>query len=382
MQPRKIVIFYTDAGGGHRATAIALQDILRETTSHEIRLCNPYRELIGDIDLFPKLTPYTNEEVYNTFVLRQGWNNFFCLLYYGLTILNVKLGTRRSVKRFLDFWQEEKVDLVISVMPLANAGIYRSIRAYSRKSPVPLIVLITDLEEKQKNVWFPRPPDYHIICGSARSHEQALSKVHDPSLIHRTSGLPVNPAFYRKEVENRMTERKNLGLEPDWPTGCMMYGSAGSKKMAQLAESLKEVGQNFQMIFLCGHNQPLMDDLQEMDLPYPHLIYPYTKRIPYYFQLCDFLICKPGPGTLSEAMVSGLSLLVDTYNVLPQEQYNVRWIQEKGVGFSFRNSSEFSQAVEQLLHSGLAAASHAVSSEASSNRSVFEISTIIRDILE
>jgi len=382
VQPRKVVIFYTDAGGGHRATALALQSILQQTTPYEIRLCNPYRELISDIDLFPKLTPYTNEDVYNKFVLGQGWNNFFCLLYYGLTILNVRLGTRKSVERFLKFWQKEKVDLVISVMPLANAGIYQSVKAYTERRPVPFLVVITDLEEKQQNVWFPPPQDYHIVCGSERSHEQALKKHHDQSLIHRVSGMLVNPVFYRKEVENRPAEREKIGLQPNLPTGCMMYGSTGSQRMLELAAALQQVRSKFQMIFFCGHNQDLMNELQSMKLPYPHLIRPYTRRIPYYFQLCDFLVCKPGPGTLSEALVSGLTLLVDEDNVLPQEQYNVGWIKERGVGSSFRTTEEFSRAVEHRADSQRASSPTAAGKEASSNRSIFEIPDIIRNILE
>lgn len=381
VSPGKIVILYTDAGGGHRATAQALQEILKRETAHEVTLLNPYKELIADIDLFPRFTGYSDEDVYNHFVLDKGWTNNFCMLYYGLTLLNVRLGTKVSVARFLERWRQESPDLVISVMPLANQGFYQSVRAYTGASPVPFLVVITDLDEKIREVWFPREQDYYIVCGSERTYRQALAKPHPPQRVFQTSGQLVHPEFYRPPPADPAAERRKQGLRPHRVTGCIMYGSAGSRRMVQLAQAVRGVDRKFQMIFLCGHNQTLADDLKALELPYPHLILTYTTEVQYYFRLSDFLVSKPGPGTVSEALVTGLTLLVDNKFVLPQERYNVKWIKQNRLGLSFRNMDDFRRAVE-VLTAGEAAGHRRPPGVGQENRAIFEIPAIIDGILQ
>ena len=270
---------------------------------------------------------------------------------------------------------------MISVMPMANQGIYRSVRAYSGRRPIPFLAVMTDFQEEMRGVWFPREKDYYIACGSERAYRQALSKPHPRELTFRISGAPVHPSFYDQPPLDPVHERVKLGLHPDRPTGCMMYGSAGSPRMALLAQALRGVERKCQMIFLCGRNQKLADVLVRSNLPYPHLIRTYTTEIPYFFALSDFLVCKPGPGTISEAQASGLPLLVDRRNVLPQERYNLTWLREKHLGLSFESVQEFKQGVEDLLAGNACPGRGPRRTGAPENRAIFELSAVIQDIL-
>ena len=62
--------------------------------------------------------------------------------------------------------------------------------------------------------------------------------------------------------------------------------------------------------------------------------------MPYYMQLADFFIGKPGPGSISEALAMNLPVIVERNAwTLPQERYNADWILYKQVGLvisSFR----------------------------------------------
>ena len=122
--------------------------------------------------------------------------------------------------------------------------------------------------------------------------------------------------------------------------------------------------------------------LARLNLPYPHLIQTYTTEVPYYFALSDFLVCKPGPGTISEALVSGLSLLVDGHRVLPQERYNLAWIREHRLGLSFKGPDGFRQGVRELLDSGVGAGDGPSRRPEPENRAIFEMPGIIQRILE
>ena len=67
-------------------------------------------------------------------------------------------------------------------------------------------------------------------------------------------------------------------------------------------------------------------------------------------QLADFVIGKPGPGSLAEALAMGLPVIVERNAwTLPQERYNTEWVREKQVGLVLKKFSGIASAVEELL---------------------------------
>lgn len=376
---QKIVILYSAAGGGHRATALALKTILEREMTADVALINPYKDLFPNVDLFLRFTGMHGEDVYNEFVLRKGWNNLFCLMFYGMTWLTITLGQQEASRRTITCLQQQQPDLIISVLPMLNGKLRRCVTAYSDRHPLPFMVLITDLQESMKYSWFPKQNDYYAVCGTEQSYRQVLSKPHPSELTFRTSGLIVHPKFYDLPPLDSGKERRQLGLRPHLPTGCMMYGGFGSGRMAELAKALHSIDLPCQIIFLCGRNQSLADELAGLRLSYPHVIRTYTPDVPYYFALSDFLISKPGPGTISEALVMNLRLVVDCQHVLPQERHNVTWVQEQGVGLPFKSLRTFRQTIRQVLDSGRDTP-QPHNSGLPRNRAIFEIPDILERI--
>src|ERR1019366_7648709 len=71
-QMRKLDFVFFDAGGGHRAAANALRQVMeRQKRPCEIRMVN-LQELLDGIDVFRKVTGLRLEDVYNA-MLRKGW---------------------------------------------------------------------------------------------------------------------------------------------------------------------------------------------------------------------------------------------------------------------------------------------------------------------
>jgi len=107
----------------------------------------------------------------------------------------------------------------------------------------------------------------------------------------------------------------------------------------------------------------------------------FTKRIPFYMQLSDFLIGKPGPGSISEGLKMNLPVIVERNSwTLPQERYNADWVTEQGVGMVLANFKTIEPAVKQLLGTPQLAAMKARIAKLE-NRAVFEIPPILADIL-
>ncbi|HXR36181.1 MAG TPA: hypothetical protein VN754_09555, partial [Candidatus Binataceae bacterium] len=93
--------------------------------------------------------------------------------------------------------------------------------------------------------------------------------------------------------------------------------------------------------------------------------------------LADYFVGKPGPGSLSEAVLMGLPVVVERNAwTMVQERYNTDWVRDQGLGVVLRSFGEIAQGVAPMLdHARLAGLRANVT--ALNNRAVFEIPDII-----
>ena len=76
----------------------------------------------------------------------------------------------------------------------------------------------------------------------------------------------------------------------------------------------------------------------------------FTKEIPYYMDLSDFFIGKPGPGSIAEALHFGLPVIVErNASTMPQERYNTEWVEENEAGIVLKSFDDIEPAVRKLL---------------------------------
>ncbi len=210
---------------------------------------------------------------------------------------------------------------------------------------------------------------------------QALAIGLDSRYVAHTSGMIVRPEFYDRGQIHRADERRRLGLSPELPTGLVMFGGYGSRRMLTIAQQLAESGQPLQLIFICGHNQYLRRQLAAMELPFLCHVEGFTREVPYFMQLADFFIGKPGPGTISEALVSGLPVIVArNASTMVQERYNAEWIVQNQLGIVIRRFSEISKAVAGIIDEEQSRRFRACVASLN-NRAVFEIPQILDEIM-
>jgi UDP-N-acetylglucosamine:LPS N-acetylglucosamine transferase len=194
--------------------------------------------------------------------------------------------------------------------------------------------------------------------------------------VHLTSGMIIRPDFYVQAQIDRRAELEKLNLDPDRPTGLVMFGGHGSRVMQSIAKKLDDV----QLILICGHNAVLAQRLAAMSASAPRVVLGFTSQIRHYMQLADFFIGKPGPGSISEAVQQGLPVVVvrNTWT-MPQERYNTDWVLENGAGIvleSFRFVDAGVRAIIGRLDEFRA------NLKRIENRAVFEIPQILEGILE
>src|SRR5260370_41553879 len=107
----------------------------------------------------------------------------------------------------------------------------------------------------------------------------------------------------------------------------------------------------------------------------------FTKEIHKLMRAADFLIGKPGPGSIAEAMVRQLPVLIECNAwTLPQERYNAEWVAEKRVGIVLRSFREVVSGVQRMLDPA-ALAEFRKNAAALDKRALFEIPEILDKLL-
>ncbi|MCU0775399.1 MAG: galactosyldiacylglycerol synthase [Ideonella sp.] len=382
---RTIEVVYFNAGGGHRSAARALADICAEQgRPWSLRLVNLF-DLIDPQRAFERVVGVPPEAYYNKRLatgLTVGLAQELKLLQAAIRWAHPHL-----VARLAAHWRASRPDLVVSVIPNFNRALVDSV---SLACPgVPFVTVLTDIADLPPRFWIERDARQHLVVGSDRALAQAVSYGHRADRVFRVSGMVLRPSFYAAAqahwpaaeaddaaVDERVRSRRDAGLDAHTPTGLVMFGGAGSRRMVGVAESLPDTP----LILMCGRDAALARRLQRLPARAPRVVVGFTEDVPRWMRLADFFIGKPGPGSLSEAVHCGLPVIT-TLNAwtLPQERYNAEWVRELGVGVAIPGFGRVEEAVADVV-ARLPELRRRVASVC--NRAVFEIPEVFATLLD
>jgi hypothetical protein len=374
---KKIQVLFHDAGGGHRNAAVALQTVIsQQNRGWQVELVQ-FQELTDHLDVLRKLTGIRIQEQYNT-LLRNGWTLGATQLLRVLQT-TIRIFHRPLVRLLANFFRKTDGDVLISVIPHFNQEIAEAWKlAHPEK---PFVTLITDIADFPPHFWIERAENQYVICGSEKAAEQARAIGKDAAHIFQTSGMILRPDFYLPDGTDPLALRKELGLQADLPTGMLLFGGFGSKVMLEIVEQLDAAKLPLQLIAICGRNEKLAETLRARKWNLPLHIVGFTKEVHRLMYAADFLIGKPGPGSVAEAMMRKLPVILECNAwTLPQERYNTEWVKEKRVGIVLRNFREIVGGVKQLLEPATLSEFRR-NVAALENRAVFEVPEILAKLL-
>lgn len=371
MNARLDFIFF-DAGGGHRAAATALKQAVEEQgRPWDVRMVN-LQEVLDPLDVFRKITGLRLEDIYNT-LLRKGWTLGSPQLLRAMHAV-IRLYHGAQVRLLTQFWRDSPPDLVVSLVPNFNRALFEGLRGAGVEAP--FVTVLTDLADYPPHFWMERQEQY-FICGTDKAVAQALAMGHARERVFRVSGMILRPRFYESLEVDRAAERRRLGLDPERPTGLVLFGGHGSGAMLDIARRVERCECPVQMIFICGRSEALARRLRSLRLRYPLFVEGFTSEIPYYMKLADFFIGKPGPGSISEALAMRLPVIIERNAfTLPQERYNAEWVAAEQVGIVLPGFRRISEAVDRLLEPATLAG-FTERAAGFKNRAVFEIPEIL-----
>ena len=168
---KTIDFIYFNAGGGHRATALALQQAIEfERRPWKVRLVNLF-EVLDPKASFNKVMRCAPEDLYN-FRLRHG-------LTLGLSTelklfqAMIKMGHNTMVRKLEQHWLDTKPDHVVSLVPNFNKALYESVT--NALPTVPFVTVLTDMADYPPNFWIEPNQAQHLVCGTARAAVCAIA---------------------------------------------------------------------------------------------------------------------------------------------------------------------------------------------------------------
>ncbi len=347
--PARILVLFSDTGGGHRSAA--------EAIAEAFELFYPGRFSLELVDALREYAPapINRFSAWYPFMMRmpQAWGAGF-RLSDGPRRARVMTAAawpyvRRAARRIL---RERPAEAVISVHPLLTTPV---IQAMGRRASTAFVTVVTDLVSTHA-LWYDRRARLCLVPTEA-ARRRAVCNGMDPERV-QVVGLPVGQRFCGPPAD-RMALRRALGWPLDRPMVMLVGGGEGMGPLAETAQAIARCGGDFGLAVIAGRNERLRAELQAAAWPIPAFIYGFERRIPEMMQAATLLVTKAGPGTISEALNAGLPMVLCSR--LPgQEEGNVRYVIEKGVGVWAPGADRTAAAVARWLRQPQALSESAV----------------------
>jgi 1,2-diacylglycerol 3-beta-galactosyltransferase len=339
-----LLFLIADTGGGHRAgaTAVARRLALDRPGEFEVHIVDPAAAAS------PGVLART-EALYGPLIQHARWA--WAALYHATNSRAAVSLMRRSALRPL---RATLAGMVASLRPAAIVSFHPLLNhlaaeAVAGRSPrVPVITVITDLVDVHAG-WACRDVDAVVIPSPGGLDRCRRAGI--PAHRCHQLGLPVDAAFARPVPtgEERAALRRRLGLADDRFTVLVCSGADGSGRIDRHARAIAMSGLDVGLAVICGNNRRVRDRLAGLRDAHGHEVpvHGFVDNMAEWMRAADLVVTKAGPGTITEALCSGLPLLL-TWYVPGQERGNLEWLVDTGAGRYVPGDRELLDAIAEL----------------------------------
>jgi 1,2-diacylglycerol 3-beta-galactosyltransferase len=239
-------------------------------------------------------------------------------LFYQMLWPCIRWGLFRLVR-------EHPGDLIVSVHQLLNDPMARAIAA--THSRIPFATVVTDLVSTHA-AWYTNRANLIVVPTSvAYRRAQNLGIRTDRMKI---VGLPVADRFCTSPGD-RQELRARLGWVQNMPVALLVGGGEGMGPLEPTARAIDAARLPISLVIIAGRNKKLKERLEKIPWQIPVKIYGFVQEMPDFMRAADILVSKAGPGTISEAFIAGLPVIL--YSRLPgQEDGNVGYVVDNCAG--------------------------------------------------
>jgi len=248
-------------------------------------------------------------------------------------------------KKLKQFLNDEKPNLIVPLVALAPKAIVKALKETNLS--IPTITVVLDPVSVHAG-WVHPDINYQLVA--TEEAKDACIKLGMPKDKISVIGFPIHPKFLQKNL-NKDLLRKEMGLSPNKFTALVMGGGIGIGRISALVEALKISNLDIQLIVIAGYNKKLESTLLHAKFRFPIKVFGFTDKIPEIMDASDILITKAGPGAIFEAIAKKLPIII-TNNAPGQEEGNVDYVKNNGIGVIARKPNEIVAAISKIQSSG------------------------------
>jgi len=233
-EKKRVLILMSDTGGGHRASAEAIERAMAEQHPGkvDVTICDIWSEhAVAPFNQFPRDYRYLAK---NPLL----WRIMYAYGAFGPTKLFTEVWSWLACyRRFKKAITDAAPDLVISVHPLCQLMPISIVAEMNRarkdgQLPVSFVTVVTDLGGAH-STWFDKRADFCFVPSEAVKRVALRNGVAPEKIVMH--GLPIRPAFWRKSPKAKNALRGSLLLEPEIKTVLLMGGGDGVGGLEQIA---------------------------------------------------------------------------------------------------------------------------------------------------
>jgi 1,2-diacylglycerol 3-beta-galactosyltransferase len=340
-----LLFLIADTGGGHRAGATAV--------AHRLELDCPGEFEVHIVDPTAVASPTLlsrTADLYAPLIhhARWVWAGLYHATNSAPAVAVIRASALRSLGRALrQLLASLRPAAVVSFHPLLN-HVSAAVVREDGVSRVPVITVITDLVDVHAG-WACRDVDAVVIPSPGGLDRCRRAGI--PSARCHQLGLPVDSAFARPFPDDaeRSALRRRLGLDEDRFTVLVCGGADGSGSLPVRARAIAGSGLAIGLAVICGRNRRARNRLAGLRAsggrPVP--VMGFVDNMADWMRAADVVVTKAGPGTISEALCSGLPMLL-TWYIPGQERGNLEWVVDIGAGRYVPGARELVDALAEL----------------------------------
>ena len=317
-----IVFLYSDTGGGHRSAAEAIIEALElefpnqvtcEMVDFFLNYSPPPLHLAG-----PVYPSFSKMDTLWKFSFDSSDDSDRMRVIYSMFWPYIRLFLYKLLR-------EHPCDMFVSVHPLINIPLLRAMRR--REIHKPFLIVVTDLVSTHA-AWFANEAS-QIIIPTQQAVRKAIRANVKPDQL-KIIGLPVADRFCKP-----VGEKAGIRQKLDWPKDkviiLLVGGGEGMGPLEEISKAINSSSLDAGLVIVTGRNSKLKKKLESLPWSIPVNVYGFVKNMPDVMRAADILVTKAGPGTISEALIAGLPIIL-YHRISGQEEGNVSYVIDEGAG--------------------------------------------------
>lgn len=308
----RVLIAFSDTGGGHRAAATALREALARVRP------DVHTQLVDPFALCTRWPFRSLGATYPTVIERAPW-----IWHGGFRLTNTPQRTHlvqtlawpAMRDTFQAIARSHTPHVIVSTHPLLTAPLRRVF------PDTPIVVVVTDLVSGHVS-WYSADADLTVVPTPA-ARDRALQCGVDRCALY-IDGVPVSPPFVAVPGEKSAMQAQ-LGWSTERPTILLAGGAEGMGPLEALSVAIDQAQLPCDIAVVAGRNAALAQRLRARSWQRTAHVYDFVTNFAELMRAASVLVTKAGPGTISEACASGCPLVL--YGAIPgQETGNIAFV--------------------------------------------------------